>query len=163
MPDWLHIVLALGSPFVTILGVFFISGQRLATMQAAIEANAKAIDGITHALEMKVSIDQGKGYQAQIDRLERSGAECEGRISSLRAEHGASAERFSARLSAHEQHQSGQYANLASAFTEIKAMFSAMKESVDRLLEAERARPTTDLVGQLQQFVTLQKMLKGAA
>jgi chromosome segregation ATPase len=152
MPDWLSITLALVAPVLsvgaTLITVAFSTGGRLSRIE-----------------------EQGKGYQAQLDRHEKADAECEGKISAMRQESSDRIERLSNRITAHEQATNSQNTALTTALAELKATMAGMKESIDRLAEAERARasqplhapPAPDLMAQLQQFAAIQKMLKGAA
>ena len=158
MPDWLAVLLAVGTPILsvgaTLVTVAFTMGGRIAKLE-----------------------EQGRGYQAQIDRLERSDAECEGKVSTMRTDFEGRAERLSARIATHEQSTNAQNTALTTALTRIEATFTAgmaaMKESVDRLLAEERARlqhhpaaapaPANDFLSQIEQFARIQKMLKGVA
>lgn len=158
--DWI----ALGG---TVLALVFQSigvAIYLTRVATQVTQNTKAIEMLASG---KVSMDEGRGYQAQLDRLERNDAECEGKLGGMRQEFDARTERLSSRLTAHEQQQTASTAALSTAITKFEAVFTAslasLKESVDRL-HAERAQQAPhqpDFLAQLQQFVQLQKMLKG--
>lgn len=108
-----------------------------------------------------------------IEHLERADAECRGQMAAHRTEFNERLERAANRLSAHETKTANDNSSLTAALTKIEATFStgiaAMRESLDRLLEAERVRlatptaPPPNILDQLQQFAAIQKMLKGAA
>lgn len=141
MPDWLAITLAVLAPVLSVLAtlvtVAFLIGKRVAVIETTQDAHGKA-------LAERVTQEQGRGLQAQIKRLEAADATCDGKMTQMRAELSDRDDRLSARLSAHEQQQSATNLALTNALTKFEATFSAglssMKESVDRLLEAERAR-----------------------
>lgn len=155
----------------TILALVFQSvgvAMFLSRLAAQVENQGRAIQTLA---DSKVSSEQGKGLQAQLDRLERNDAECEGKLVGMRQEFDARTERVTNRMTAHEQQQAAQTADLRGALSEIKATFTAgmtaMKEALDRMA-AERAHPlpaatAPDFLQQLQQFVAIQKMLKGAS
>lgn len=108
-----------------------------------------------------------------IERLERNDAECEGKMSGMRQEFSDRTELLSNKFTSYEQHQNAQTAALNAGLAKIEATFTAsltsLKESVDRLYEAERQRAIAsppaqpDLIGQLRQFAELQKMFKSVA
>lgn len=137
----------------------------LTRVAAQSQANTKAIEDLYRT---RISDDQGKGYQAQLDRLERGHAECDGRIGAMRQEFDARTERLSNRVTAHEQQQSASTAALTASLAKFEATFTAglqsLKEAIDRL-HAERAAGAAhpDFITQLQQFAAVQKMLKGQA
>jgi chromosome segregation ATPase len=149
MPEWLSVALAVIAPILsvgaTLMTVSFTAGGRFSRLE-----------------------EQGRGYQAQLDRHERADSECEGKINAMRQEFADRHERLSSRITAHEQVTGSQNTALATALAELKATMSAMKEAIDRLAEAERTRQSApqlapaqpDLVSQLQQFAQLQKLLK---
>lgn len=106
-----------------------------------------------------------------IERLERSDAECEGRMSGMRQEFESRAERLSNRVTESERAQTEQTNALGQAFSKLEATLTgglvALKESVDRLHD-ERARamaqpPQNDFIAQLRQFVELQNLMKKVA
>jgi len=116
----------------TILGAMF-----LARLAAKVDGNSKAIDLL---LTTKVSTEQGTGFQAQINRLEKSAAECEGRINQMRVEFEGRQERLTLRLNTHEQATNVQTGSLTNALTRLEEMVKGLKQSVDQLSDAERAR-----------------------
>ena len=128
--------------------------------------HSKALEALPDLFKSFVTVDVGKGYQAQLDRLEHRDAEHEGKVSAIRQEAADRVERISARVSAHEQATSVANTALANALTKLEVTMAAMKESVDRLSEAERARPIgqqPNAIEQLRQFVELQALMKKIA
>lgn len=129
----------------------------LARLAAKVDGNTKAIDLL---ISNKVSTEQGVGLQAQLNRLEKGAAECEGRINQMRAEFEGRQERLTSRLNAHEQSTNVQTSQQTNALTRLEEMVKGMKQSVDQLSDAERARmaqpapqayhPQPDLMSMLQ-------------
>lgn len=135
----------------------------VSTVQAA---HSKALEALPEVFRGFVTVDIGKGYQAQLDRLERNDAEGEGRLTATRQEAADRIERISARVTAHEQSTGAQNTALTNAFNRLEATMQAMKESIDRLSEAERARPApaqASPIEQLRQFVELQALMRKVA
>ena len=142
-------------------GVMVWWGSRISTTQAV---HSKALEALPDTLRNFVTIDIGKGYQAQLDRLEHRDAEHDGKVAAIRQEAADRLERISARVTAHEQATSAATNAFAQALTKLDVTMDAMKEAVDRLSEAERSRtPPPSLIDQLRQFAELQAMLKKTA
>jgi len=131
--DWI----ALGG---TVLALVFHSigvAMFMARIAARTETNSKAIEAL---IATKVSTEQGAGYQAQLNRLENGAAECEGRINQMRQEFDGRQEHLTIRLNAHEQATTAQTSQLTNALTRLEEHVKSLKESIDRLSEAERQR-----------------------
>lgn len=155
MPVWLEIAIALGSPILTVIGTAFVFGSRFATLRSQTNANAAAIDRL---LEDKVSVEQGKGLQAQIKRLEEADAGCKSEIAAVRNELHDRVERHSNKISAVEQ-------TVAAAVGEIKATMSGMKEAMDRWEARAVATPLptapeAGLITQLNAFAGIMRAFK---
>lgn len=170
MPAWLGITLAIAAPILsfvgTLMAVSFMMGGRIMKIETTQDAHSRALEVLPDTLRAFVSKEEGKGYQAQLDRLEKADAECEGRMTGQRQELGDRMERLGARLAAHEQTQSAQNTALTAALTRLEATMEGMKDAINRLASAPAQQPPQvqgDFLQQLQQFVQLQKMLKGAA
>lgn len=170
MPAWLGITLAIAAPILsfvgTLMAVAFMMGGRITAIETTQGAHTKALEALPEALKAFVSKEEGRGYQAQLDRLERNDAECEGKLTAQRQESFDRMDRLGARLAAHEQTQSTQNTALTAALTRLEATMEGMRDAINRLaVERDRdyqpAQP--DFLQQLQQFVAIQKMLKGAA
>lgn len=131
--------------------------------------HGKALEALPETLKAFVTQETGKGYQAQLDRLERSDAECDGKISSMRQEFDGRFERAGARITASEQSQATQNAAVSAALTKLEATMTAMKEAIDRLAEAERERhraPATaqpDLLTTLNMIAQIKPLMKQLA
>lgn len=121
--------------------------------------HTKALEALPDAFRGFVTVDTGKGYQAQLDRLEHRDAECEGKLSAIRQESSDRIERLSARVASHEQTTGAQSQILTNAITRLEEAMKAVKESVDQL----RAPNHMSGLDQLRQFVELQAMLKKVA
>lgn len=132
---------------------------------AKIVAHSKALEALPDALRSFVTLDIGKGYQAQLDRLEHRDAEAEGKLAAIRQESSDRIERLSTRVASHEQSMGAQTQALTNALARLDESMKAMKESVDRLSEAERARAPASLspIDQLRQFVELQQLMRKVA
>lgn len=109
----------------------------IAKLAAKVDGNTKAIDAL---ISGKVSMEQGIGFQATMSRLEKGAAECEGRINQMRIEFEGRQERLTSRLNAHEQATNVQTSQQTNALTRLEEMVKGMKQSVDQLSDAERAR-----------------------
>lgn len=162
--DWI----ALGG--VGIALVFQSVGVAIFLTRVAAQGQTNA-EAIKELLRTRVSVDEIKAIHEHLVRLDRGAMECEGRVTGMRVEFDARTERLSARVTSHEQQQSASISLLQTSMAKFEAVFTAglqsLKESVDRL-HAERAAAAPapgqgDFLQQLQQFVQLQKMLKGAA
>ena len=144
MPAWLGITLAVAAPifsFVgTLLAVSFMMGGRLSKLETVQHQHTDALKTLPEVLKDFVTKEEGKGYQAQIDRLERSDAECDGRMSQMRSDFEIRSERIGTRMTAHEQATSAQNTAVTNALAEFRATIAALKESVDRLEAVERTR-----------------------
>lgn len=141
MPDWLQITLAIGSPVLTIIGTAFVVGSRSATIETNVSTAMRAIESLTEttqrALDGKMSVEQGRGLQAQIKRLEHADAACDGKIGAVRDEFDGRAERINAKLENSEKNRAAASEAAAGHFGKLEAMMGAMKEQLDRL-ERER-------------------------
>lgn len=144
MPEWAQIALAFmtvaGSVLGSVAAVSFRSGARLTKLESACEANAKAIADLAKVTDDRATKETARTLQAHVERLDRSDAECDGKITGMRQEFDARSERFLNRLAAHEQATGVQNTALTTALAELRATMAGMKESMDRLAEAERAR-----------------------
>lgn len=98
-----------------------------------------AVDTMKWLSDNKVSKEEGAGFQAQLNRLERNDAECEGKLTAMREEFNSRFERMTNTLSGIEQTRSAESNHLSGAVAEIKATMLSMKESLARL-EAEQLR-----------------------
>lgn len=169
IPDWLALVLAVASPILAaaaaLITVGWSAGKRFAIIETTQNAHTEALHELPNVLKGFVTKDTGDGYQAQLNRLERNDAECEGKVLAMRQEAADRVERLSAHVSAHEQTTSATQTALANALTRLEATMSAMKESVDRLSEMERLRVTqpqapNDALAELHRFVALTRAMK---
>lgn len=138
-------------------------GGRIMKLETTQGAHSKALEVLPDTLRAFVTKEEGKGYQAQLDRLEKADAECEGKLTGQRQELGDRMERLGARLAAHEQTQSAQNTALTAALTRLEATMEGMKDAINRLAQAPTHQPQSDLFSQIEQFARLQKMLKGTA
>jgi uncharacterized membrane protein YccC len=105
---------AILSPILSMVGVAFMTGGRFASLET-----------------------KGSGYQAQLDRLERStttsAAECDGRISALREEMNGRSERINQKVENMEKNRASASEAAAGHFGKLEAMMASMKEQLDRL------------------------------
>jgi hypothetical protein len=131
--DWI----ALGGTIFALVLHSIAVAMFLARLAAKVDGNTKAIDLLVSG---KVSMEQGTGFQAQLNRLEKGAAECEGRINQMRVEFEGRQERLTSRLNTHEQATNAQTAQLTNALTRLDETMKGMKQSVDQLSDAERAR-----------------------
>ncbi len=167
MPEWAQVLLAVltvaGSVLGSVAAVSFRSGSRLTKIDAAIAANALAIGELTKAVADRATAEQARGLQAQITRTE-------GALTAQETATGSRIDRLGARVDKVEENHAARESSNAAILGELKAGFLSLKESVDRLIAAEaeqRRAPAPlaaqgDFLSQLQQFVAVQKMLKGA-
>jgi len=163
--------LAIASPFLsagaTLLTFALSYGRRQGNTETTLAAHTKVLESLPDVLKGFVTQSEGKGFQAQLDRLERSDNECEGKISAQRQEAADRIERLSTRVTAHEQSTNAQTAATSQAMARLETLMISMKESVDRLSEAERQRhstpPANDMFTQLEQLVRLGPLLKQIA
>lgn len=129
-------------------------------------AHSKALEALPETFRGFVTIDIGKGYQAQLDRLEHRDAECEGKIGANRQEAADRIERLSSRVSTHEQTITAQIQALTNGLTRLEEAMKAVKEGMDRLSDAERARGANvqpNAIEQLRQWVEFQALMKKVA
>lgn len=158
--------MAVASPILSVVATAYIIGRRVAVIETTQVAHTKTLESLPDVLRGFVTQQEGKGYQAQLDRLERNDAECEGKLSSQRQEVSDRMERLGARLAAYETTQTAATSDLRASLSRMEATFSAgiqaLKDSLDRIHHERAQAPQPDLFTQLQQFVQLQKMLKGA-
>lgn len=142
MPAWLGITLAVLAPLASVLAtlvtVAFVVGRRVAIIETTQAAHTRTLETLPDVLKGFVTQDVGKGYQAQLDRLERNDAECEGRLTAIRQEVFERVERMSTRIASHEQSVSLSMSASATAMTRLEEGMKALKESVDRLSIEER-------------------------
>lgn len=138
MPEWLAIVLAVLAPVLSVLATLLTQamtlGRRVGAAETTLAAHSEAMKELPHTLRAFAVKDD-------VLRLEKADAECEGRMASNRQEAGDRLERLSNRLNSHEQNTGAQNTAVTSALAEFRATMAAMKESIDRLEAAERARP----------------------
>lgn len=87
--------------------------------------------------------EQGKGYQAQIDRHDKQHAECDTKVNASRDEFNNRVERVTQRIEFIEKNRAAESNALASVMGEIKAEMRSMKEALDNLTLAERDRNHT--------------------
>ena len=135
-------------------------------VSATQSAHSKALEALPDVLRGFVTAEAGRGYQAQLDRLEHRDAECEGKVIAIRQESGDRIERLGVRVTAHEQATGAQHTALTSALTRLEATMAAMKESIDPLSEAERTRSSpaqSSPIEQLRQFVELEALMRKVA
>lgn len=152
MPDWLAITLAVASPILSVIATAYFMGRRVAVIETTQAQHSKALEALPDVLRGFVTQQEGKGFQAQLDRLERNDAECEGRMAGVRQENADRIERLSSRVTAHEQSTGAQNVALTTGFAKLETTVSDMKEAIDRLAEAERAaapKPNTDIIAML--------------
>lgn len=148
VPDWLAITLAVASPILSVIATAYFMGRRVAVIETTQAQHSKALEALPDVLRGFVTQQEGKGFQAQLDRLERNDAECEGRMAGVRQENADRIERLSSRVTAHEQSNVA----LTTGFAKLETTMSGMKEAIDRLAEAERAaapKPNTDIIAML--------------
>lgn len=138
LPDWLQVGLALitviGSIFGSVVAVSFRSGSRLTAIDAAIAANAKAIEQLTGVVGQRATVEVARGLQAQIDRHD-------GAFASLREEVDGRAERVSTRIDRIDADRAEQSTALAGAIAELKTGLLGVQDGLKELAAAERARP----------------------
>lgn len=160
--DWI----ALGGTVLALVIHSIAVAMFLARLAGKVETNSKAIEAL---ISGKVSTEQGKGFQAQIDRLERADAECDGKLIAQRQESADRMERLGARLAAHEQTQSAQNTTLTAAVTRMEALMEGMRDAINRMAAGQRDRAPTraedGLLGDLERLVRIAPLLKqlGAA
>lgn len=144
MPDWLAVTLAVASPVLSVLAtlatVMWTASRRFAVLEERQSQHSDAIRALPEALKGFVTLDTGKGLQAQLERLERFHAEQDGRAAAIRTEVSDRVERLSSRVAAHEQASNSAMTTLANAIARLETTMEAMKESVDRLTAAEQTR-----------------------
>lgn len=169
MPDWIAISLAVASPILSVIATAYFIGRRVAVIETTQNAHTKTLEALPEILRGFVTQSEGKGYQAQLDRLERSDAECEGKMSGIHQESTDRIERLSSRVTAHEQATNATTTAAAQAMARMETLVINIKESVDRLREDERTRATqpekTDIIAILTlaaQAAPLVKQLLGA-
>lgn len=135
--DGAQILLALltiiGSVIGSVAAVSFRSGSRLTKLDAAIEANAKAIGQLATAVGERATLELTKGLQAQIDRHDRQHVECDTKIASTREEFNSRLERQTARLENIQTTHAAESNMLATAVAELKTGLQAVRDSMDRL------------------------------
>lgn len=167
MPAWLGITLAIAAPILsfvgTLMAVSFMMGGRISTIETVQSAHTKALEALPAALKAFVTKEEGRGYQAQLDRLERNDAECDGKLVAQRQEMADRMERLGARLSAHEQTQSTQNTALTTALARMESAMEGMREAINRMAsERDRNPPSRHdgLLDDLERLVRIAPLIK---
>lgn len=158
--DWIAIGVAVISIVFQSVGV----AMYVSRVGTTVSANTKTIESLA---DTKVSIDTGKGYQAQLERHEKALNDAASTLQNIRNEYDARFERATARFSSAEQMQNTHNSSITAGMAKLEAVVAGMAGNVERLLEVERQRlvtppPQPDLMAQLQQLVALSKMMRPA-
>lgn len=125
-----------------------------------------AIITISDAVKNKVSKEEGAGFQAQLNRLERNDAECDAKIVMMREEANTRAERVNGRVEIMEQRHADANANVQSQLATLTATTLGLKEAFERFLEAQSRQAPLPVpqqpnpIEQLRMLVELQTLMK---
>lgn len=168
MPVWLAITLAIATPIfsvgATLLTMAFTTGGRFSRIETTQDAHTKALETLPDVLRGFVTTDTGKGYKEQLDRHEKSHAECDGKLSSMRQEIDGRFERALAKVAAGEQAQAVHNSGVSAALAEFRATMAGMREAIDRLAEDRHHAPAAappSQIAQLREAVELFRIVKG--
>lgn len=137
-------------------------------LRQKVNSQAEAINDLW---KHKITKEEGAGFQAQLDRLERNDAECDGKLAGMRDEFNSRIERATLKIDHMEKNRNTTDQIVAAALAKLDASVAAMKESVDRLMVAEQMRaalpltqpPRTDMniLDRLREAEEIRRMLKG--